>query len=92
MSHQEAKVVAHQVIRDLLTKYPPGFVVMVIRALTRALRSTPDITIYADRIHPRLEESDVAPADTDQLESIKSTRHGFSPEKSGDVAPGSRSE
>jgi hypothetical protein len=91
MSHQEAKIVAHQVIRDLLTKYPPGFFVMIIRALTRALRSTSDITIYADRINPRLEESDVVPVDTDQLGSIKSTRPGFSPEKSGDLAPGSQS-
>ncbi len=46
MSHQDAKTIAAQVIRSLLAKYPAGMVVMVIRALTRIQRSTPDLTIY----------------------------------------------
>jgi len=47
MSHQDAKATAQQVIRDLLAKYPPGFVVMVIRALTRMQRASKDITAIA---------------------------------------------
>lgn len=46
MSHQDAKAIAVQVLRGLLAKHPPGLVVMVIRALTRIQRSTPDLTIY----------------------------------------------
>jgi hypothetical protein len=47
MSHQDAKATAQQVIRDLLAKHPPGFVVMVIRALTRMQRASKDITTIA---------------------------------------------
>jgi hypothetical protein len=52
MSHQEAKAIAAQVIRDLLAKYPPGLVVMVIRALTRMQRANPDITIFSQPQKP----------------------------------------
>lgn len=52
MSHQDAKAIAQQVIRDLLAKHPPGLVVMVIRALTRVQRATPDITVYAQPQKP----------------------------------------
>ena len=44
MSNQDAKQVARQVVRDLLSKYPPGFVVMVLRQLKVILRSTKDLT------------------------------------------------
>lgn len=47
MSHQKAKALAEKIIRDLLVKYPPGFIVMVIRALHKIQRSKPDLTIYA---------------------------------------------
>jgi hypothetical protein len=46
MSHQDAKATAQQVIRDLLAKHPPGFVVMVIRALHKIQRATRDLTIF----------------------------------------------
>jgi hypothetical protein len=49
MSHQEAKATAQQVIRDLLAKHPPGFVVMVIRALNKIQRASKDITIYGEK-------------------------------------------
>ena len=49
MSHQDAKAIAQQVIRDLLLKYPPGLVVMVLRNLNRILRATKDLTIYAEK-------------------------------------------
>lgn len=52
MSHQDAKAIAAQVIRDLLAKYPPGLVVMVIRALTRMQRATKDLTVYAEPQKP----------------------------------------
>ena len=52
MSHQEAKAIAAQVIRDLLAKHPPGLVVMVIRALTRMQRANPDITVFAEPQKP----------------------------------------
>jgi hypothetical protein len=52
MSHQEAKAIAAQVIRDLLAKHPPGLAVMVIRALTRMQRATPDITVFAEPQKP----------------------------------------
>jgi hypothetical protein len=52
MSHQDAKATAQQVIRDLLAKHPPGFVVMVIRALTRMQRANPDITVFAQPQKP----------------------------------------
>jgi hypothetical protein len=52
MSHQQAKAIAAQVIRDLLAKYPPGLVVMVIRALTRMQRANPDITVFSQPHNP----------------------------------------
>jgi hypothetical protein len=52
MSHQEAKALAQKIIRDLLREHPPGFVVMVIRALHKIQRSTPDLTIYAQPQKP----------------------------------------
>jgi hypothetical protein len=52
MSHQEAKTIAAQVVRDLLAKYPPGLVVMVIRALTRMQRASKDITSIAEPQKP----------------------------------------
>jgi hypothetical protein len=52
MSHQEAKAIAAQVIRDLLTKYPPGLVVMVIQSMRRMQRSSKDITIIAEPQKP----------------------------------------
>ena len=48
MSNQEAKQVARQVVRELLSKYPPGFVVMVLRQLKVILRSTKDLTELTD--------------------------------------------
>lgn len=44
--HQEAKATAETIIRNLLTEHPPGFVVMILRALHRIQRSTKDLTIY----------------------------------------------
>jgi hypothetical protein len=52
MSHQDARATAQQVIRDLLAKHPPGFVVMVIRALTRMQRANPDITVFSQPQKP----------------------------------------
>lgn len=52
MSHQDAKAIAAQVIRDLLAKHPPGLVVMVIRALTRMQRANPDITVFSQPQKP----------------------------------------
>jgi hypothetical protein len=52
MSHQEAKTIAAQVIRDLLAKHPPGFVVMVLRALHRIHHRTPDITVFSQPQKP----------------------------------------
>jgi hypothetical protein len=52
MSHQDAKAIAQQVIRDLLAKYHPGLVVMVLRSLHRIQHRTPDITIYAEPQKP----------------------------------------
>jgi hypothetical protein len=49
MSHQEAKATAQQVIRDLLARHPPGFVVMVIRALHKIQRASKDLTVYAEK-------------------------------------------
>jgi len=48
MSHQEAKALAQKIIRDLLRDHPPGFIVMVIRALHKIQRSTPDLTVYKE--------------------------------------------
>lgn len=58
MSHQEAKAPAQKIIRDLLRDHPPGFVVMVIRALHKIQRSTPDLTIYAG---PKKPEATIPP-------------------------------
>ena len=52
MSHQEAKAIAAQVIRDLLAKYPPGLVVMVIQSMRRMQRASKDITIIAEPKKP----------------------------------------
>ena len=46
MSHQDAKLEAKRVIKDLLAKHPPGMVVMILRELKTLLRATKDITIY----------------------------------------------
>lgn len=48
MSHQEAKAEAQRIIRELLEKHHPGFVVMVIRALHKIQRASKDITIIAE--------------------------------------------
>ena len=52
MSHQDAKAIAAQVIRDLLAKYPPGLVVMVIQSMRRMQRASKDITIIAEPKKP----------------------------------------
>jgi hypothetical protein len=52
MSHQEAKAIAAQVIRDLLDRYPPGLVVMVIQSMRRMQRASKDITIIAEPQKP----------------------------------------
>jgi len=44
MSNTEAKEIARQIVRDLLIKYHPGMVVMILRALKVLLRSTKDLT------------------------------------------------
>ena len=49
MSHQEAKAEAQRIIRELLEKHHPGFVVMVIRALHKIQRASKDITAVTEK-------------------------------------------
>jgi hypothetical protein len=49
MSHQDAKAIAEQIVRDLNLKHPPGMVIMILRNLAKILRATKDITIYKDK-------------------------------------------
>ncbi len=44
MSNTEAKQIAREIVSDLLGKYPPGMVVMILRALKVLLRATKDLT------------------------------------------------
>jgi hypothetical protein len=46
MSHQDAKLEAQRVIKELLAKHPPGMVVMILRELKTLLRATKDLTIF----------------------------------------------
>jgi hypothetical protein len=46
MSHQNAKLEAQRVIKELLAKHPPGMVVMILRELKTLLRATKDLTVF----------------------------------------------
>jgi hypothetical protein len=48
MSHQDAKQIARDVVRDLLRKHPPGLVAMILDQLKIIRRATKDLTIYSE--------------------------------------------
>jgi len=56
MSHQAAKAEAERILRDLLGKHHPGFIVMIIRALHKIQRASKDLTIYAEKAPPNKSE------------------------------------
>ena len=61
MSHQDAKQIARDVVRDLLRKHPPGLVAMILDQLKIIRRATKDLTIYAPTEEKQTHENQNTP-------------------------------